>query len=535
MLTEVAEVERASGLLAQYLNEAQPFGPIDASTIHVEHNEALRVFFDQHNRIYGALRRRPSIIMGRRGSGKTSYLHSVYLDADYSHVIELQCSKVFGNVIRQIEGRLPGGCFAEAVADLWEILFWCALFARLAQHYGSEHALAPVRDYLAKIGVRGQRNADEVLWTVVDTISERIGNRSVGVIAEILRKTAGTSFDEAKEAVTGFMQKARLRAILLLDSLDTFSLNVESVAHTLKGLLKCVGQFNRPGNVMDVRFCLPAELYHGFMDISANPLKDFSNTLTLRWHARELVSIATHRLALFLRIHHPDYYHKVRHLDPDDYEEGIELFYRIFPRTVRNAMGIEEQTLPYVLRHTQLLPRHLLMYLNTIYRIGSRNGQNPTPFISEQAVRAGIEAKEEQLCAEIFSAYGLIHPFARRVCERCVPELPFRFKQGKLHEVFNRQGKRAIGGNDYVDFKRMLIEIGALGRVLDETDLYVHGLFEYTVPHRLVTSSDDELCFHPVFLKVFSARRPDRNEVKKTIYPYGTDVNTEDVREWNLN
>lgn len=532
MLTQAVE---DSSELAQYLNETQPFGPIDASVIEVEHNEIMHLFFDRQNRIYGALRRRPSIIMGRRGSGKTSYLHSVYLDHDYTHVIELHCARAFSNVIKQIEGRLPGGTFAESVAELWDILFWCALFARLVEECGSDSALAPVRDYLAKIGVRGQRNADEVLWTVVDTISEKAGNRTVGLIAEILRKTAGISFDQAKEAATAFMKKAKLRAILLLDSLDSFALNMDCVAHTLKGLLKCVGQFNRPGNVMDVRFCLPAELYHGFMDVSSNPLKDFSNALTLRWHAKELVSIAAHRLAIFLRMHHPDFYRKVRHLNPDDRAEGVELFYSVFPRTVRNALGVEEQTLPYILRHTQLLPRHLLMYLNTIYRIGSRNGRSATPVITEDAVRAGVAAKEEELCGEVFSAYSLIYPAARKACERCIPELPFRFKQGKLHEVFNRHGKRAVGDDDYQDFKRMLIEIGALGRVFDETDLYVNGLFEYTVPHRLVTSTEDELCFHPVFLKVFSARKPARGETRRTVYPYGTDLDSEDARQLNLN
>lgn len=120
------------------------------------------------------------------------------------------------------------------------------------------------------------------------------------------------------------------------------------------------------------------------------------------------------------------------------------------------------------------------------------------------------------------------------MCERCIPELPFRFEVGKLHEVFNKHGKKAMGTDDFEDFRRMLIEIGAVGRVLGETERYVTGLFEYTVPHRLVTSTDDELCLHPVFLKVFSAKKPPLGGTRKTVYPFGTDVDGRDYRDWNV-
>jgi hypothetical protein len=152
------------------------------------------------------------------------------------------------------------------------------------------------------------------------------------------------------------MRQRRLAAVVLLDSLDAYSLNSECVANTLRGLLKCVGQFNSPGKVLDARFCLPTELYHGFMDISSNPLKDFEHRVTLQWHAKELLSIAVHRLVLFLRARYPDAFERVRHLNPDQYADALALFYSVFPKTLRNALGVEEQTLPYILRHTQLLP-----------------------------------------------------------------------------------------------------------------------------------------------------------------------------------
>lgn len=50
------------------------------------------------------------------------------------------------------------------------------------------------------------------------------------------------------------------------------------------------------------------------------------------------------------------------------------------------------------------------------------------------------------------------------------------------------------------DFQRMLLEIGAIGRVLPgkEKDVYIKGNFEYTVSHELIIGQEDELCVHPL-------------------------------------
>lgn len=86
-----------------------------------------------------------------------------------------------------------------------------------------------------------------------------------------------------------------------------------------------------------------------------------------------------------------------------------------------------------------------------------------------------------------------------------------------------------MGSDDFFDFKRMLIEIGAVGRVVSESDRYVQALFEYTVPHQLVTSTDDGLCIHPLFTEIFSAK----TKLKKPIYPYGSIIDDPDYRDWD--
>ncbi len=65
------------------------------------------------------------------------------------------------------------------------------------------------------------------------------------------------------------------------------------------------------------------------------------------------------------------------------------------------------------------------------------------------------------------------------------------------------------------------------GRVLDDTKLYIRAEFEYTVPNKLVSSTDDFLCFRPLFAEVFSAKTRE----KKPVYPYGSSLEDSDYRQ----
>ncbi len=183
----------------------------------------------------------------------------------------------------------------------------------------------------------------------------------------------------------------------------------------------------------------------------------------------------------------------------------------------------------YILRHTQLLPRHLLMFLNSIFEKQRKLNESKYPQISEAAVKSGIAQIEYRLCQEIFSGYQTLYPDANAVCEACIPELPLQFSHSDLQRVFNRFGKKASGYKDYWDFKRLLVETGIIGRVISETDRYIIGRFEYTVPHKLVVSTADSLCLHPVFAEVYNFKD---HGATRTVYPYGSDPDGEEYRTW---
>jgi hypothetical protein len=519
--------------IRNYVRPDQVFGPNDASLIEVEDREALRQLFDPQNKIYEALKARPSIILGRRGTGKTAYLHDVFLSDDYRIAREIKTSKTFAQIVTAIEKGTPHYIPTEEIAGLWEELIVLSVMAQVANTFqDTSREMRLLADYLARDHQGESEGLDSFLWKIVNGLAAKDATQGlIGAVSRVVKEATGITFANARQLTDRILEDNRAKAIVLLDSLEQYPTDIPSVANALAGLLKCAGQFNQRNRHVHLRLCLPAELYHVFMDhVSTNPLKDLlpPQRLLLHWIAGELLSVAAHRLALYLQLYHEDLAPEA--LDLGDRLEVRRFMQRFFPPTVTNLLGQTEDTFSYLFRHTQLQPRHLLGYLNAIFEVERKSKRGIHPRVSEEAVRTGIAEQEHLLCGEVCSGFKLVYPHARAVCEACIPELPLTFGHAALHRLFVRRGKKASGLSDFWDFRRLLIEMGIVGRVVGANSRYVVGRFEYTVPHKLIVSTEDTLCLHPVFATV---HRYKQVAGQKPIYPYGSDLDGEDHRDWS--
>lgn len=511
-------------------DKKKPFVPTNAAD--VRNPKVAELLFDKDNKIFKAISGQPNILFGRRGSGKTAYLRSEYFLRNYDFIIELRMEGLFAKVLAEIEKNMRGAVFAESVAEIWSTLFHVVLFDKVVHsEVMSKRDLSLARDFIAKLGVRRGKTPDDFLWNVVDAVSRRAGNGTIGIIAEVIRSLDNVSFEDARNQVFRAMHKAHVSAILMIDSVDGLPLNANNVPHTISGLLKCLGRFDGDASSFHVRCCIPTEYYHAFMRLSSNPNKDFEDVAILQWHARELLSVAAHRLQLYGAVHDIGIDSLTKGLNPDNKQEAKKIVFSIFPEVVENNLGQQEGTLAYLVRHTQLLPRQLLRYLNQIASKHLKDGGTFHP-ISGTEVVAGIAAIEGSIAEEIFSAYQAIYPNAREACDRAIPELPRKFKHGDLLRVFTRFARKALPEFDLYDFRRMLIEMGIVGRVIGETEQYIQGLFEYTLPHRLVVGTSDEMCLHPIF-SAGRVKLPAKAGLPKPVYPFGSDIDGVEWRDWD--
>jgi hypothetical protein len=522
--------------IRKYITHSRPFGPVDSSAVNTADTAEMQELFDRNNVIYRTLQGDTSILIGRKGSGKTAYLRSTFLEAQRGsmEVVQLRTANTFLEVLKALNKELASTFFVEVVADIWETLLVCGALSELVAKYGrSDPSLRPVADYLGKLGVNLEqpRTADDVLWTVVRSLASRKDDNTFGTLAAVIHDVAGTSYSKAVLAVTEFLQRTNRNVVVLLDSLDEYNLDTSEVERAISGLLKCVGRFPSRFDRIHLRFCLPAELHHRFMQVSSNPAKDFQQCLILSWHPKELIAIAAHRLKIYLREHHPLFYQErqLADADPDERKSAERILYSILPATISNSRGAVEDTLVYLLRHTQLLPRQLLMYLNRICDRANLKLRINDPVATADHVLGGIHQTEETLIQELFGAYKPIYPRAREVCQACLPELPQKFEQGLLHKIFNRHGKSKMHSDDFTEFRRMLVEIGAIGKCVAETERYLEAEFEYTVPNQLSLSVEEELCLHPMFMRVFSGART--KQQGPVVLPRGSRITDKDWRE----
>jgi hypothetical protein len=264
--------------------------------------------FEKHNRIYKNLHQRPSIIIGRKGSGKTSYLRAVFFDKQYDFYIEIRTAHLLGHISSVIQGLTRDAVFPETLSELWETILWICVLAKVrAYGFMTFEALQVMNAYLNNLGVRSGDTVDDVLWNLANLFDEVMRQNPRDGIAEILRRLDRVNFADAKALAVARLQSSRKSFVILMDSLDDFRLDIDSVSHSLQGLLKFVGSMNKPRDVVDIRFCLPSELFHRIVRISSNPNKDFRRALKLQWTASELILIGAQRLMYYLALYYPEF------------------------------------------------------------------------------------------------------------------------------------------------------------------------------------------------------------------------------------
>jgi hypothetical protein len=303
-----------------------------------------------------------------------------------------------------------------------------------------------------------------------------------------------------------------------MDTVENYQLHRHRHNAALAGLLRCLGDFTAERSPCIFRCCIPAEKYHVLMSLSQNPLKDFAGGLLLHWDAGELVQLSAKRYATYLKHYEPYFYaREIDSLDLGKREHAFAFWKKILPHEITNLNGFTESPIAYILRHTQLLPRHFLWILSNILSISILRNSNTYANIRNEDIVGGIRLSERLISTQILEAYQSSDLPAVSACEQVIKELNTKFGWSEFDAVVaKRQG-------DLEDYNRgeimqTLIEIGAIGRVIGETRRYYIAIFEYMVPHRLLVRETDSFCVHPVFTETYQAKS--RYEGAKPIYTY---------------
>ena len=484
--------------LKRFVNRSTPFGPINATRL-LESETAGSILFNTRNKVWEFYQQRPRIVIGRKGAGKTTILQHTHQLEDYRYVIKVPTAKAITEFRKSVYPNASdvGLIYVEDAAEIWDRLLNTEIMALLPEN--TIKNLADVRSYLEAIN-RGAGGISKSLTSALNDNKEALDGGGLGYLIraalDIYKGDGEGAYKRALSELDWYLADSNAKVVVILDSLENYHLDIPQNAETMKALLKCAGEYGT--TMRSLRVCLPAEMYFELRDLSENVEKDFVNTMALHWLPVELMTVAAWRYLVYLRLYAPDKLKQFQDLNIGSREDVNKIIYSFLPEETKNTSGRSEFTLAYILRHSQLLPRHMIGIMNSIFS----GGPSVSVFDDPVSVSDGIKSAEQSIYEGIKSAFRKKHPSLDAVCSCTLTELPRFFSDSDLHKVYNYHGKSAMAANGfhgYREFKRMLIEVGAIGRAGERKGLYCDSEFEYAIRGKLNISVQDELCLHPIF------------------------------------
>jgi len=516
-------------VLRMYFTPDYPLGPLNAALVSKEHRRVTELLSERDLVPLHRAVERPSIVIGRRGSGKTSYLRRLSLQTPDELFLELRTEKALNVVLGAFYNIIRDAVAVEAVAEVWDALFWNCLFWLLHRTGRPHTGRMETTHHLRSLSIDTCRSVEEVIGSIsrsVQTIARETSGFALDRTADFLK---GKQFDDLKAYAISELRRANVSALIVLDSLDEHPIKVEDHRKALAGLLKCAGEFNAIARHFDLRLCLPSELYWSFEElVSTNPYKDFSSKLVVHWRVVDLLIAACRRFTIYLRLEHPRAYALVKD-NPLQTRSDVDAFLTaLFPSHIRNLNDQLERTDLYILRHTQLLPRQLILILTAVLRVNRVDDDfvpGKSPFVREEAVRLGVAEAEKTIVAEIFSAFrDRYENLPREACLAILPALPRVFRAADLTRAMRDYAHLHGRTVKLAAVRQMLIELGVLGKLESSDTSYFRGRFEYTMTSRVAIAPGDSLCVHPLFSRIFQCKPPHATD--PPVFPIAADLSS---------
>lgn len=475
------------------------------------------------------------LLLGRKGAGKSALLSDIrlgvrkqkrrgmrhpdgLLPTGEDYVLEVSSWEHFHSIVRNVSGQirrddalLEDLIPPEYFIDLWYEMLWDEII-QYFYNYSHYEECQGLLDHVNKyVKVDGYFDGDP---------SQR----------------AKDLFSAAQLSILGFLEQRNSKLYFLFDSMDKYPVRNITFSKILAGLFQGLIKINDETDRIYISFCIPEEIEAFIAAGSANLIKDLSSAYRIRWKPIDLIRIVAHRLRLSAKVHDKSLFNSIKDHSFSKREDLQQLFKMVLPTVIVNSQGTEEDPLAYIVRHTQLLPRHILAIFNSSLRFHYQKYRTFTA-ISETAVRDGISNVQKIIANHILTPYEQLYPGLLATCRRVLPDLDPISSYSQLRKIEDRFN-RGIE-DDIPSVWDALFEIGVLGRStgrsgthhhdIERNDRYCYGQFHFNIDGSFGLATDGEYCFHPVFSREFGMVR--RSPDKRVVYP--ANINLEGIYDEN--
>lgn len=438
------------------------------------------------------------LIVGRRGSGKTALAQYFSFQKQIANPICIEVRKpdAYQQVLSKISKRTSESRVVAVphLRRVWEFVIW-SLIADAIRHDAPE--VVKARKF--------EKRSETVSNFVADLIEYLMGLFDDGddgtAGAKLERIVDAEGLDVAKQAALKIAKKRPL--IIAIDTLEQYDIEDEALMNALAALIEYAHDFNieyAPQRI-HLKVFVSGEVFPHLKEaVILNLSKAVRNPVYLLWRPRDLLRLIGWRFFRYLE--EADLRgDKRKKIDWEDDDDVLEKIWRPhFGRSLRNAQGVEEDTWPYVLRHTQMRPRQLIFICNSIANRAIRD--HSFPKLSSDHIIEGIRDAELELASEILNSFQSIYPHVEGIVS-ALKKLPKLF-DGK--ELDKRASQSAAAWRDKYSplrFKQLVSELGIIGRVTrggSDTE-YIDADFEYASTERLWLTHRDTCVVHPMFYR----------------------------------
>ena len=434
------------------------------------------------------------LIVGRRGSGKTSLTQYFNFQKRFrnAHSIDVDEPEIYQSILQKIANSayLSPDLAVNDVRKIWEYLIWSIIFNEYS------HLDATVRSAAVFSGKK--MKPARIITEIVNGLLAKYVDNNGRVASELSEALTSPVFAKAKEKVVEFTRSEPI--IIAIDTFERYDRENVAMMTVTSSLIQCANNFNISYSTkgIHVKAFVSAEIFPYIKESAiTNTTKFIRRPLYLRWRPKDLIRLISWRFYRYMganKIKVP-----FKKVDWDDFDDILnKMWYPFFGEKITNLRGREEQSFPYILRHTQMRPRQLVILCNDIARETIRAGK----FLRFNSIQINqtIARCEYDLADEVLNSYDLIYPRVSDIV-MALTNAPVTFKGSFLDQVAKKTSDVWAEGYSLSSFRRLVAELGIVGKVRKKSDEagIIEADFEYAMHDRLVITNDDDCAIHPMF------------------------------------
>lgn len=493
-----------------------PFGEVSCEhEIEVLRERYQEYYYDQSPFNTATLNQDTYLIVGRRGCGKTSI--SKYLTFQNkikgATCIDVDEPDVYNAAFQEVaysSARYSIDITTRKIEKIWEYLLWSLVFNQYENH-----------DPVIKKASLLNSPKDSVAY-VASNLLKQILTRLLGdngkLANEVENLCTSTTFTKAKDKVLTITEKEPV--IIAIDTIERYDPFDDALMATVTGLIQCANRFNisfAPLGI-HVKVFMSGEIYPHLLEaVIPNPSKQVRYPVFLMWRPKDLIHLISWRLYRYLTTNGMREYLPKKVVNWNRFRDVLEnMWFPFFGDELINLRGLTEKSFPYILRHTQMRPRQLVILCNNIARTAINQGVFPN--LKQLPIPEIIRESELSLAIEVLNSYERIYPNVSRIVD-ALRTFPMTFDGKDLDKVASTTASAwSKGTYSPVSFRQLVAELGIVGRIrsYDQRSGIISADFEYHSPDRLGLTSNDKCVIHPMFYSKLQIRR-DSNVI---VYPF---------------